>query len=123
MLSEKSDGKMMKFMKMKSCEDYSYTIFIAGDEVRAQQICEEFCLQGFCVTCEPTTYIYTMGKESGVRVGVINYARFPRSKDDVMLKVFELADKLLIGLNQGSYSVVGGGESFFKSRRDCDLKD
>ena len=108
-------------MKKSECEQIEFTIFIAGDYGRAVHICEEFCLRGFCVTCEPTKYIYTMGREDGVRVGVINYARFPKTPNELKEAVFELAGKLLIGLNQGSYTVSGDGKSTFVSRRSEDL--
>ena len=107
-------------MKKIECEQLEYVIFIAGDYARAVQLCEEFCLRGFCVTCDPTKYIYTMGQEDGVRIGIINYARFPRSADELEACAFDLADNLLIGLNQGSYTVMGGGKSTFVSRRDED---
>lgn len=104
-------------MKRMECEQIEFTIFIAGDYARAIHICEKFCLRGFCVTCEPTKYIYTMGQEEGVRVGIINYARFPKAVDELESSAFELANSLLIGLNQGSYTVTGNGKSTFVSRR------
>jgi hypothetical protein len=124
MLSEKADGKMAKAGYMdttKIAKDIRYEIYIAGDLARAEEICEEFCLDGFCVTCEPTKYIYKYGKESGVRIGIINYARFPRTKDGIKEITTCLAECLLLGLNQGSYSIVGEGESIFYSRRECDI--
>lgn len=107
-------------MHQAQCQDIQYTIFIAGDYARAVQICETFCLDGFCVTCEKTQYIYTFGKEQGGRIGLINYARFPRSAEELESKAFELAHKLLIGLNQGSFTVTGNGASTFISRRKND---
>lgn len=109
-------------MKRLDCEQIEFTISIAGDHDRAVQICEEFCLRGFCVTCEPTKYIYTMGREDGVRIGIINYARFPKTPEELESSAFELADSLLTGLNQGSYTVSGNGKSTFVSRRNEDLK-
>lgn len=103
--------------KIRAAEEISYTIFIAGDHNKAVDICQEFCISGFCVTCEKTKYIYTMGAEDGVRVGIINYARFPSSKAELREKALSLAHKLLIELHQGSFSVVGGGESIYFSRR------
>lgn len=105
---------------LKVTPQVEYTIYIAGDLRRAISLCEEFCLGGFCVTCDPTTYIYKHGVEQGVKVGLINYARFPLVKEELEKKAHELGHKLLLGLNQGSFSVVGGGTSSFYSRRDSD---
>ncbi|KZX78269.1 hypothetical protein A3715_10400 [Oleiphilus sp. HI0009] len=65
-------------------------------------------------------YIYKFGQEDGVRVGIINYARFPKTQEELERLVFQLADKLMLGLNQGSYSVVGNGKTTFVSRREND---
>lgn len=104
-------------MEKLSCEQVEFTIFIAGDYARAMQICEEYCMTGFCVTCEPTTYIYKMGREEGVKVGVINYARFPQEPEALEAQAMELAGLLLEGLNQGSFTVSGNGKSVFVSRK------
>ncbi len=103
-----------------STSTYNATIFIGGDFGRAIEICEEYCLKGCCVTCERTLYIYTMGREEGVKIGLINYPRFPKTKAQIKAISLELAEKLLIGLNQGSYSIQYPDETIFKSRRECD---
>jgi hypothetical protein len=62
-------------------------------------------------------YIYSFGEEAGVRVGFINYPRFPREPAEIMANVESLAHDLMIGLSQGSYSIVTPAETFWVSRR------
>ena len=93
-------------------------IFIAGDVQQAKQVCREFCMaEGACVTVEPVDYIYTGGEEAGVRVGFINYPRFPTDADALFTKAERLADKLMERLCQHSYSIVGPGFTKWHSRR------
>ena len=95
-----------------------FDIFIAGDFARAKEICRAYCFEiGLCVTVEPVDYIYTGGEEAGVRVGLINYPRFPCDEFALRLKAGNLADLLMEGLHQHSYSVVGPNETEWVSRR------
>jgi hypothetical protein len=99
-------------------ESYAVSIFIAGDHERAKQICREWCFNiGGCVTVTPTTYIYTGGEESGVIVGFINYPRFPTTPDDLLTKARQLADGLMHGLCQHSYSIQTPETTYWHSRR------
>lgn len=105
-------------MIIESCETYRVDIFIAGDLAQAKQVCREHCFEvGLCVTVEPVTYIYTGGEEEGVRVGLINYPRFPSSKLDLIEKAEALAEKLMTRLCQHSYSIVGPETTTWFSRR------
>lgn len=93
-------------------------IFIAGDAAQARQVCREFCIaEGACVTVEPVDYIYTGGEEAGVRVGFINYPRFPTNADTLFNKAGRLAEKLMERLCQHSYSIVGPENTVWYSRR------
>jgi hypothetical protein len=95
-----------------------FDIFIAGDLTVAKQVCREHCFSaGLCVTVEPVTYIYTGGEENGVRVGLINYPRFPSTHDELLNKARELAEKLMHRLCQQSFSVVGPHRTEWYSRR------
>lgn len=95
-----------------------FDIFIAGDWAVAKQVCREHCfLAGLCVTVEPVAYIYTGGEEDGVRVGLINYPRFPSSHDELLNKARELAETLMHRLCQHSFSVVGPNQTEWYSRR------
>ncbi len=105
-------------MKHEKSTTLDYTIYIAGDYEQAKNICREWCMRvGACVTVEPTTYIYTGGEESGVRVGFINYPRFPESEENLRSRACDLASLLMEGLYQHSYSIVGPWETEWFSRR------
>lgn len=93
-------------------------IFMAGDIAQAKQMCREYCLSvGLCVTIEPVDYIYTGGEESGFRVGLINYPRFPTDIDALQEMARQLANLLMHRLCQHSYSIVGPKETEWVSRR------
>lgn len=95
-----------------------YDIFVAGDFDQAKQVCREYCFNiGLCVTVEPVAYIYTGGEEAGVRVGLINYPRFPSDEASIGASADALADLLMDRLCQHSYSIVGPSETKWFSRR------
>jgi len=48
-----------------------------------------------CVTITPTEFIYVDGKEPGVIIGFINYARFPQSEVEIRNRTRELATILM----------------------------
>jgi len=103
---------------MIECPTYTATIFIAGDYATAARVCRDYCYAvGLCVTVEPTSYIYTGGEEAGVRVGLINYPRFPSEPAEVREKAFELANRLRSELCQHSWSVVTPDATYWDSRR------
>lgn len=95
-------------------------IYIAGDHREALRACRGFCERGLCVNVSPTEYIYTYGQESGVRVELINYPRFPKKQSDINAIACELADTLCSALSQGSYTIVTPAETSFFSRRAQD---
>ena len=100
-------------------ETIRFDIFMAGDLGRAKQVCREYCFsQGLCVTIEPADYIYTGGEEAGIRVGLINYPRFPSTEAELLEKAKTLAYRLMCHLCQLSYSIVGPRETIWFSRRE-----
>lgn len=104
---------------IQTVDTLRYDIFIAGDIVQAKQVCREFCFEvGQCVTVEPLDFIYTGGEESGVRVGLINYPRFPSSNEKLWDTATTLADRLLARMCQHSYSIVGIDKTVRFSRRE-----
>jgi hypothetical protein len=99
-------------------ETIRFDIFIAGDLAVARQVCRSYCQIGLCITIEPVDFVYTGGMESGVRVGLINYPRFPTSKDDLRSRAIALAERLRDMLYQHSYSIVGPDETIWDTRRE-----
>jgi|SRR3989338_5311469 len=47
---------------------------------------------GLCVTVTPTNFIYTNGREDGVVIGLINYPRFPKTKEEIRRTSEEIAE-------------------------------
>lgn len=105
-------------MKSGIVPGWEIKIFIAGDAAIARQICRQWCFEvGACVTVTPTNYIYTGGEESGVIVGIINYARFPTPVEDGRANAHVLAERLRVGLCQHSYSILTPDQSEWVSHR------
>lgn len=75
---------------------------------------------GACVTVESVDYIYTGGEESGVRIGFINYPRFPSDAATIFNRAGDLAARLMERLCQHSYSIVGPEHTLWVSRRKED---
>jgi hypothetical protein len=102
-------------------DTFTAQIYIGGSLEQAKQVCREYCAEvGFCVTVEPVSFIYTGGEEVGVRVGMINYPRFPRTPHEIMGHAETLAERLRVRLCQGSFSIVTPTETLFKSWRKKD---
>jgi len=103
---------------MTTTETIRFDIFMAGDISQAKQACREYCFEkGLCVTIEPVAFIYTGGEESGIRVGLINYPRFPSTEEALQRIAYELSEMLMKRLCQHSYSIVGPRETEWFSRR------
>lgn len=107
----------MVMHKTMKADAYKVEIFIGGDYVKALDICERFCERGLCVTVERTMYVFKGGRCEGVRVGLINYARFPSHQISIWSTASELALDLLDGLEQGSFTVQDHEVSYFYTRR------
>lgn len=104
-------------MKIVKSKTITVSIYIAGDYVEAFKVCQEWCDHvGACVTVEPLNYAYTNGFEAGVRVGFINYPRFPADEEYIVGRATELALLLLERLNQQSFSITSPSETVWHSR-------
>lgn len=93
-------------MIKKECPSHPVSIFIAGAPASAKEVCREYCDGvGYCVTVTPTTYVYRDGEEVGVIVGLINYPRFPGTREEMWAHANKLAERLRRELGQESYSI------------------
>tara|TARA_Y100000389_G_C17434286_1_gene504532 strand:+ start:693 stop:1037 length:345 start_codon:yes stop_codon:yes gene_type:complete len=73
----------------------------------AENIIQEYCdTNGLCVTIEPLKFIYTNGREPGLRIGLINYPRFPKTKSYIKDEALKLAALLKEKYKQERVSVV-----------------
>lgn len=111
---------MVESILVSECETFWAEICIAGDVNDARRACREFCEEGLCVTIDPTDYIYTGGNQTGVRVRLINYPRFPSSPNSILGKAERLAQLLQARLFQDSYTIVTPLRSYFYTRRSDD---
>lgn len=97
-------------------------IYIAGDLNKAREICRFYCMEkGLCVNVIPNEYIYTGGSETGVRVEIINYPRFPKQPDELLYTAKELMYDLMFGLCQHSATVQTQVTTYWFSRRKEDV--
>lgn len=105
---------------MMECPTYTATIFIAGPIGVARGVCQRFVMErSICVTIEPTTYVYPGCAEEGVRVGLINYARFPTTPESIFTTALDLARELREAMHQYSFSIVASDRTVFDTiRRD-----
>lgn len=105
-------------MRQETCPSYTFRIWIAGDAEAAKTACREFAMRGLCVAIQSVEYVYTMGAESGVCISLINYPRFPATKNEIEATALELGHHLCDALFQGSFSVEGPDNTRWLSRRD-----
>lgn len=102
-------------------KSFPITIHIAGKYNTARKILQKYCDEvGYCVTLHTVEYIYRDGAEFGIRVGLINYPRFPSDPATLTSKAIEIAELLRVGLKQESYSVETPIETIWYSYRKGD---
>src|SRR6218665_450080 len=93
---------LLEKLTFTTAPSHSVDIFIAGSRTAATEACREFCLRGLCVSVTEADYVFTGGMESGVRVGLINYPRFPKRQEEIDHVAILLADFLIERLHQQS---------------------
>ena len=102
----------------QECPSFSVDIFVAGPVADAERICSAFCFEaGLCVSVSATEFIYTGGRESGVRVSFINYPRFPKTPGSMWAQAEELALRLIEDMHQHSASIQSPDKTLWLSRR------
>lgn len=100
---------------------YRVDIWVGGDAWEAETICRKYCDDvGLCVSITDATFVYTGGKTVGMRVGLINYGRFPTSPFEIFARAETLALKLIKGLGQESASIVADDRTVWISFRQAD---
>lgn len=96
-----------------SVPTYQIQIYIAGELHQIQASLQEYVTIGCCVTVTPTKYVYTGGAETGVIIGLINYARFETPIVELNKHAFDIAEKLLKDCHQRSCSVVLPDKTYY----------
>jgi len=102
---------------MTEVATYTAQIYIAGDYATAKIACQRYCAVGLCVTIEPLEFVYTGGCEAGMRIGLINYPRFPTTPDELFERALDLGRTLRDALAQHSFSVVATDTTVWESTR------
>ena len=83
------------------------TLYISGPRNIAEQVCREYCYgKKLCVTIEDTAFIYMGGQEAGIRIGLLNYPRFPSTPEWLLEAATELAKLLIERLYRDSALIV-----------------
>jgi hypothetical protein len=81
--------------------------YYVGAVEDVESVCQQYCDEvGLCVSVTPTKFIYTNGREHGVSVGLINYPRFPATKEEILTKALDLAKTLKLEFQQWRVSIV-----------------
>ena len=118
-LQHRADGLSLGMTSINQTFSNPIQIYIAGDYNRACDVCREFCFnQGLCVNISQNEYIYTGGSESGVRVELINYPRFPSTEEELFLIAKNLAFDLMFALYQTSATIQTNKITTRISRRE-----
>lgn len=101
-----------------TCNPWTVTLYIGGCIVTAKAFLAKLSADaGACWSVEPTEFVYSGGREQGMIVRDINYARYPRDPGPVEDRTTELGIMLMRELGQGSCSVVGPLSSRYLTRR------
>ena len=101
-------------------ETICFDIYMGGDIREAEQVCREYCWgapDNACVHVEAVQYIYKGGEETGFKVGLINYPKFPTSESRLREVAFNLAEMLMSKLFQKTCSIVGKDNTWWLSRK------
>lgn len=106
-------------MNSVKCPSYKIKLYIAGNYDDAVRACRQYVNGvGLCVTVERADYVYTYGMESGVVIGLVNYPRFPCSKEKIYDKAKGLATHLIRELCQSSVLIDDGVGAEWITTRD-----
>lgn len=109
--------KHLDNMENKAEDTFWAKIYLSGDLAVIKQACREYCMMGLCVTIKEVLFIYTGGEEYGVEIGLINYPRFPDTKENIYAKTIKLAEICRDRTFQWSYLVMTPETTFYNSIR------
>ena len=114
-----------KWKRAKIANTRVIDIYMAGNYTEAKHSIGQYCCDNpYCLSIVKTDYIYTdadafMGhmKESGFKVTLINYPRFPEEHDKMESRAIVIAKELARVCDQGSFTIVSNKLSKYYSRR------
>lgn len=109
---------MSALIQRHEVQSYAVDIFIAGSVADATRTCRQHCYEvGLCVHLVPAEFIYTAGAEHGVKVGLVNYPRFPSEPTALFDRAVVLAERLMDDLSQWSALVQAPDRTLWLTRR------
>jgi hypothetical protein len=80
---------------------------IYKDKSDVYSFLSEYCTQNnLAVSVTPTKYIYVDGEEDGVIIGLINYPRFPSTKEEIKKIALDLGQKLIENFYQYRSTII-----------------
>lgn len=108
-------------MTIKELDAYNVDIYMGLKERESGMIhsveelkdrLQEYCdIVGECVHVMECDYIYKKGREPGVKIGFIQYPRFPKSKEQMVERAKELSEGLMDLFNQLRVTIVTPSKS------------
>lgn len=101
-------------MKRKRGKTFYVEICCAGSYEKAIEICQNYCDEiGLCVTIEKCIYVYTGGNEEGIKVRLVQYPRFPKKEEEILLLAQHLTFELIQGLEQKTALLITPTETIW----------
>lgn len=108
---------------VKEVDSFPVSLFIAGDYDKAVQSTREYCDKyPWCFTVTKTNYVYKDGQEDGVIIGLINYPRYTWTYDVIIQHAINLGKKLIVDLDQESFSIQDPYTTTWYSWREEDKR-
>lgn len=93
--------------------DLVYPVAVVTKE--CQKYCDE---KSLCVTITETNFVYKNGNEPGVFIGLINYPRFPSSKENILEHAKNIGYILMDKLEQNRVTIITPGETIMLESTD-----
>jgi len=93
-------------------------LYVAGSYDVSVEACKEKCFPtGLCVTVEKVKYIFGCGSENGVRIGFVDYPKYPEEKDIILEKAISVGKFVAEKNFQTSFLIVSPNGNQWFSRR------
>lgn len=109
---------MIRTIERRTATAFEVRIFIAGDISDIKREAAKAAMAGACYSIEETEFVYTMGRERGAVLRLVNYPRFPATLTALMADAERLAVQLLEATHQGSCLIQpSAGEAVWLTRR------
>lgn len=107
----------MNEFRSKTAKTVEISVYIAGNIETIRPALAKFCFENkICFFITEGFFSYVGGEETGFRIGIIKYPRFPQSREELVAISRELALYLIKETHQMSATVVDGEETYWLTR-------